>query len=70
MLRDQERARQVDVEHAPPLGEVEFVREGAARDARGVDQAVDSAECRVDRLDRALYLLLVAHVGQLERSER
>ena len=41
---DEEGARQVDVEHAPPLVELELDERAAERDPRVVDEDVDRAE--------------------------
>ena len=68
VLAHEERAGEVDVEHALPLVAVEEVRGPTARDARGGDHRVEPAVLGDRGADRVGDRVLVAHVGLYERD--
>ena len=67
MLRREERAGEVDVEHALPFVSIEQVGGTAARDACRGDDRVDASVLGDDRVEHGRRRILVAHVALRER---
>ena len=65
-LRRQERAGEVDVLHALPLGDRDEMHRPATRDTGGGDEDVDAAVARDGVVDDLLLRVRVAHVERVE----